>query len=256
MGVVGGAYAVRLLTALSPDGRSGLAEGVPEVYQNASKLQVLLGPEVWQHTRGKVVVDFGCGEGHEAVELAQRGAAHVVGIDIREKWLEHARVVANARAIAHRCTFVQQWTGGATADVIVSLDSFEHFEDPAEILRMMDSMLAPTGRVLAAFGPTWYHPYGGHLFSVFPWAHLLFSEAAMSKWRSSLPGKKPMTSFRQAGLNKMSVRRFEKLVAASPLRFDAFEAVPIRRLRWAAGYPLREFTTSIVRCQLVKRRAP
>ena len=177
MGLVGGAYGVRLLTALSPDGRSGLAEGVPKVYQNKSKLEVLLGPEVWQRARGKVVVDFGCGEGEEAVELAEHGAAHVIGIDIREKWLEHAQALANARDVADRCTFVQRWTGGATADVIVSLDSFEHFEDPAEILRIMDSMLAPTGRVLAAFGPTWYHPYGGHLFSVFPWAHLLFSEA-------------------------------------------------------------------------------
>jgi hypothetical protein len=54
----------------------------------------------------------------------------------------------------------------------------------------------------------------------------------------------------------MSVGRFEKLVAASPFRFEALAAVPIRKLRWAAGSPLREFTTWIVRCQLVKRRAP
>jgi len=253
MGVVGGTYGVRILTALSPDGKSGLADGVAPAYRNRSKLEVLLGPEIWQQIRGKVVVDFGCGEGEEAVELVEHGAAHVIGVDISQRWLDHAAAVASARGVADRCTFVQEWSGPANADIVISLDSFEHFSDPAAILRVMDGMLAPHGRVIAAFGPTWYHPYGGHLFSVFPWAHCVFSEAALLKWRESLPGKSPKTTFLDAGLNKMTVRRFEKLIDESPFRFAAFEPVPIRKLRWAAHFPLREFTTSIVRCQLVKR---
>jgi hypothetical protein len=53
----------------------------------------------------------------------------------------------------------------------------------------------------------------------------------------------------------MTVRRFEQIVSESPFEFESFEAVPIRKLRWAARYPFREFTTSLVRCQLVKRSA-
>ena len=64
-------------------------------------------------------------------------------------------------------------------DAIVSIDAFEHFSNPASALKTMHAMLNPGGRVYVSFGPTWYHPLGGHLFSVFPWAHLLFSETAL-----------------------------------------------------------------------------
>jgi hypothetical protein len=87
---------------------------------------------------------------------------------------------------------------------------------------------------------------------VFPWAHLVFSEHAMVTWRTGLPGKEPKTSLLDAGINRMTVARFERLVAASPLQFKSFEAVPIRRLRWPSWS--REFTTSIVRCRLEARR--
>ena len=46
------------------------------------------------------------------------------------------------------------------ADVILSLDAFEHFDDPAEILRIMRRLLKDDGCMIAAFGPTWYHPLG------------------------------------------------------------------------------------------------
>ncbi len=51
----------------------------------------------------------------------------------------------------------------------------------------------------------------------------------------------------------MTIRRFAKIVAASPLEFAEFEAVPIRRLRWIANRFTREFTTAIIRCRLVPR---
>jgi len=149
---------------------------------------------------------------------------------------------------------VEQWDGpDGVADVIVCLDSFEHFERPADILRLMHRLLKPGGSVEVAFGPPWYHPYGGHLFSVFPYAHLLFSERALVTWRGTLPGKEPKTSFLDAGLNKMTVRRFEQIVRESPFRFTRFEAVPIRKLRPVANRLSREFTTSIVRCRLEPR---
>jgi hypothetical protein len=73
----------------------------------------------------------------------------------------------------------------------------------------------------------------------------------MVTWRTGLPGKEPKTSLLDAGINRMTVARFERLVAASPLQFKSFEAVPIRRLRWPSWS--REFTTSIVRCRLEAR---
>jgi SAM-dependent methyltransferase len=253
MGIVGGTLGVRLLTALSPDGSGGLSNGVPDAYRHKSKLEQLLGRDIWDQVRGKVVVDFGCGEGREVVEIAERGAAKVIGIDTRQLWLDRAAQLASDRGVADRCVFMREWAGPSGADVIISLDAFEHFDDPAGILATMHTILKPSGSVLAAFGPPWYHPLGGHLFSVFPWAHCVFSEYAMVTWRSALPGKRPTKSVRESGLNQMTLRRFERFIAESPFEFASFEAVPIRRLRMIAKYPLREFTTSIVRCRLVPR---
>jgi SAM-dependent methyltransferase len=255
MGLLGGSVGLRILQSISPDGSGGLSSDTPAVYSNKSKLEMLIGAGFWEEIRGRVVMDFGCGEGHEVVEMAERGARQVIGIDTRQKWLDRASELAQKRGVADRCLFVQRWTRPAVADVIVSLDSFEHFDDPAEILALMSRILNPNGRVVACFGPTWYHPYGGHLFSVFPWAHLVFSENAMVTWRSGLPGKGRTKSLREAGLNKMTVRRFERLIEHSPLRVESFEAVPIRRLKWLANRVSREFTTSAVRCRLAPREA-
>ena len=108
--------------------------------------------------------------------------------------------------------------------------------------------------MLLTFGPTWLHPLGGHLFSVFPWAHLVFTEPALIRWRARFR-KDGATRFREVegGLNQMTIRRFERLVAESPLEFEAFEAVPIRRLRPIAPLLPRELCTSFVRSRLRRR---
>src|SRR5262245_27636172 len=185
MGIVGGTLGTRVLMRLSPTGEGGLSQGVPTAYQNRSKLEVLAGPSIWDEIRGKTVVDFGCGPGVEAVELAEHGARHVIGLDLRSFWLNLAAERARAHGVADRCTFAKRWDGRTQADVIVSLDSFEHFDDPAAVLTTFRQMLNPGGSVIVSFGPTWYHPYGGHLYSIFPWAHVVFTEKALVDWRST-----------------------------------------------------------------------
>jgi SAM-dependent methyltransferase len=253
-GLIGGTLGVRLLNTINSTGQLiAMPDGVPPAYQNTSKLEQLLGQQLWDEVRGKVVVDFGCGEGHEVIELAYRGACRVIGLETWPRWFTSASERVAAAGLAGRCLISERWNmADPPADVIISLDSFEHYEDPAGILQTMHRILKPGGVVLAAFGPLWFHPYGGHLFSVFPWAHLIFSEHAMVTWRTGLPGKEPKTSLLDAGINRMTVARFERLVAASPFQFRSFEAVPIWRRRWPAWS--REFTTSIVRCRLEARQ--
>jgi hypothetical protein len=140
------------------------------------------------------------------------------------------------------------------AVVITAIDSFEHFEDPSLILRDTHRLLKPTGCVLAAFGPTWYHPLGGHLFSIFPWAHLVFTEKALIRWRADFKTD-GATSFHgvPGGLNQMTIAHFERIVENSPFRFAKFEAVPIRKLRFISNRLTRECLTALVRCRLVLR---
>jgi SAM-dependent methyltransferase len=224
-------------------------------YADRSKLGVLLGDQVWRAIQGRTVVDFGCGTGAAAVELAQRGAARVIGVDIRESVLEAGRQRAREVGVSDRCTFTTD-TRGIQADVILSLDAFEHFADPVGVLVAMDRMLAPDGIVLAAFGPTWYHPLGGHLFSPFPWAHLVLPERALMRWRSTFKSD-GATRFSEVegGLNQMTLARFEAVVRDSPLEIKALTPVPIRRLRRLASKLTREWTTAVVRCELQRRPA-
>ena len=230
----------------SPDCCSGSA------YQGRSKLDVLLGAEFLQNIPGKTVIDFGCGDGIEAVEMALRGAKEVIGIDIREDVLQEAKQRALAAGVEGNCQFATSTE--KRAEVIVSLDSFEHFGDPAEILRCMNRLLQPQGEVLVSFGPTWYHPLGGHLFSVFPWAHLIFSEKALIRWRSTFKSD-GATRFSEVagGLNQMTIKKFDKLIESSAFKFAALELVPIKKLRQFHNRFTREFTTAIVRCRLIKR---
>jgi len=250
MGVIGGALGYHLLRWLGGTGDSELRNGRPS--RSGSKLEALFGPTIWHELAGKVVIDFGCGTGQEAIDLAEHGARFVIGIDIRESVLEIARRAADDRGVRDRCVFVTRTD--ARADAIVTIDAFEHFSDPAGVLELMSMLLTRNGRVYATFGPPWYHPLGGHLFSVFPWAHLLFTERALIRWRSDFKrdGARRFTEV-EGGLNLMTVRRFERLVERSPFRFERFDAVPIRRLRVLSNPLTREFCTSVVRCTFVSR---
>jgi SAM-dependent methyltransferase len=253
MAILGGTVGYRLLRWLSPRGkREGWDDGA---YQHISKLEALFGPSIWDELNGKVVVDFGCGIGTEAVEMARRGAAHVIGVDIRESVLAEARRAAQEAGVADRCTFSTEIED--QADIVVSLDAFEHFADPEHILYLMRRLMKDDGQALIAFGPPWYHPRGGHTFSVFPWAHLLFSEQALLRWRADFKSD-GATRFEEVdgGLNQLTVRRFWQLVEDSDFAFDRFEAVPIQKLRVLANSLSREYVTSFVRCRLRARCKP
>lgn len=251
MGIIGSEIGYRILSRISPTGDTKLLDG--SAYENKSKLETLLGDDVWREIKDKVVIDFGCGNGSEAIEIAERGAKKVIGLDIQENLLESARERAsrnaNNRAPCEFLTHTNEY-----ADVIISLDAFEHFDDPAAILQTMRALLKPDGCVIASFGPTWYHPLGGHLFSVFPWAHLIFTEKALIRWRSDFKTD-GATRFNEVagGLNQMTIRRFERIVAESPFKFAELKCVPIRKLQPLHNQLTREFSTAIVRCKLIPR---
>jgi hypothetical protein len=136
----------------------------------------------------------------------------------------------------------------------MTMDAFEHFADPAAILRTMRGLLKEDGHILACFGPTWYHPLGGHGFSIFPWAHLVFTEKAIMRWYGEF-SRERATCFGEVrgGLNQMTISRFEKIVSQSGFRFESFDATPIRKLRPLQNRLTREFTTAVVKCKLVPR---
>jgi SAM-dependent methyltransferase len=251
MGIIGGSLGYKLLRLINPGGAKVHCDG--RAYAGRSKMEVLFGPKIWDEIAGKVVIDFGCGSGREAIEMALHGASKVIGIDIRENALSEARLAAKQAGVSHICQFVTELSG--RADVIVSIDAFEHFDDPAGILRIMRQLVKDDGAAIIEFGPPWYHPLGGHLFSVFPWAHLIFSEKCLIRWRSDFKTD-GATRFEEVegGLNQMSIRQFKKLVDQSEFRINYFETVPIRRIKFLTNRLTKEFFTASVLCRLVPRR--
>jgi ubiquinone/menaquinone biosynthesis C-methylase UbiE len=173
----------------------------------------------------------------------------VIGIDIVTELLEIGRRSAEQANVDDRCEFTTAFAG--KVDRLICIDGFEHFADPGKVLATMASWLNDNGRVLVSFGPPWFHPYGGHSFSVFPWAHLLFSEGSLCRWRSNYceDGAKRFHEVR-GGLNQMTVRRFERIVRDSPFQMFDFEAIPIQPARFLHNRLTREFFTSMVRCKL------
>lgn len=237
----------RILKALAGTRPEPLADSDPR----KSKLDTLFGRELVSRIVGRLVIDFGCGDGLEAIDLARRGAKRVIGIDNREEILQVARANALRAGVSDCCTFVSSTM--ERADIILSIDAFEHFADPAAILRTMDTLLLPHGEVLISFGPPWYHPLGGHLFSVFPWAHIIFTEEALIRWRSTIRSD-GATRFSEVsgGLNQMTIRKFESLLTETAFQVRGLEFVPIRKLRHVHNPLTREFTTAIVRAHLLK----
>jgi len=248
-GIIGGDLGYRLLRRL---GRATVAGGgycSGEGYRGVSKLEALFGKDIWNDIREQTVLDFGCGTGEMAIEMAQHGAEHVVGLDIRQKVLDMAARDAEAAGVSALCSFTTRVD--EPVDVAFSVDGFEHYDDPAEVLDLLGRLIRPGGKLFIAFGPPWLHPYGGHLFSIFPWAHLLFTERALLRWRSDFKTD-GATHFGEVegGLNQMSICRFRRLVDASPFDVESIELVPIRRLAPFHNQLTSEFLTSIVRCTL------
>jgi SAM-dependent methyltransferase len=237
----------RLLTALFPHEPSTM-DG--SAYHGKSKLRVLAGADVFEQFQGKHVIDFGCGEGGEVVEVALAGASRAVGIDIRTDLFPAACRRAHAAGVAARCEFVS--TTDERADIILTVDAFEHFTDPPAVLQAMRRLLKPDGYVCAVFGPTWYHPLGGHMLSVFPWAHLLFTEEALMRWRARLrdDGARKFGEVK-GGLNQMTIRRFRRLAAENGFRVEDLVLRPIRRTGRLHNRLTQEFLTAVIRCRLV-----
>jgi len=215
-------------------------------------------PNLDAMVRGRRVVDFGCGHGHQAVELAGVGAEAVLGIDINPAFLALAEERAALADVDDRVRFLRTVPDSevGTWDLVISQDAMEHFGHPDQVLEEMFRLLAPGGRAAITFSPPWLHPYGAHMdfFTPVPWVHLLFPERTVMKVRSRFrdDGAERYEEV-EGGLNRMTLGRFESLVKRSRFVTESLRFTAIRSLPLVSRTPLlREFLTSRVDCILRK----
>jgi len=106
--------------------------------------------------KGKKVIDVGCGTGLFAFTVAQKGAK-VTGMDYIPRAIEEAKskykhsnleyIVGNAETLKGKF------------DVIVSLGTLEHMDDPLSILKSFKKHLTPGGKIIIT-SPNWLNPRG------------------------------------------------------------------------------------------------
>jgi 2-polyprenyl-3-methyl-5-hydroxy-6-metoxy-1,4-benzoquinol methylase len=203
--------------------------------------------------RSKTVLDYGCGQGYQAVALARSGAARVFGLDINDTWIDSGRSLAASAGVTN-VTFGKS-PDAETYDVIVNLSAIEHFRDPA---REVQNMLKMTReRLVISWAQPWYSPYGTHLDGTtrIPWLNLIFSEKTLMNVRNLYPdGSDGASRFEdvRGGLNKLTVRRFERIIG-SVKRFEVeyFRLFGVKRVPLVTKVPvLRELMTSAAACVL------
>jgi SAM-dependent methyltransferase len=116
-----------------------------------------------QYCAGKRVLDVACGEGYGAYLLRERwGAREVHGVDCSEDAIAAAQGRFSGEGIVYHCRAAEELAGylaDASFDVIVSLETFEHLQDPAPVLETFKRLLRPDGVVIVTCpNDYWYYP--------------------------------------------------------------------------------------------------
>lgn len=201
-------------------------------------------PELSRLINGKRVVDFGCGEGYESIALVKEEQCVVLGLDTNPRTLASAKANAARSALGDEAVqFLdrpkREMLG--SFDVIISQNSMEHFPDPESIVAEMKALVRPNGLLLITFGPPWFAPYGSHMhfFCRIPWLNILFSGRTVMNVRALYrsDGARRYVDV-ESGLNMMSLRKFESLIARSGLEVRGRNYGCVKGQNWLANIPL------------------
>lgn len=217
----------------------------PLNYQNT--LESAYGGEFWELIKGKKVLDFGCGEGGFVIGMATKVNCIAEGVDIQAQFEVAEKHIKN-----HNIQNTKFHLGSSqnlpdtSYDVIISHDSFEHFEDPDNILNEMTRLLKPNGYLLIKFGPTWMSPYGRHMSGTFkksrPWIHLIIPEKNMMRVHSVYHNDAILyTEYKDliGGLNKMTLKRAAKIIKNQEnLKLEHIHIMPWYGLTFFLYFPL------------------
>lgn len=98
---------------------------------------------------GKIVLDLGCGYGHNCIDFVNRGAKRVVGVDISEKMLAVAKEESAHNNIEYRNMSMTDISNlDEKFDFIYSSLAFHYVKDFEAFANDMYSILNPGGQLL------------------------------------------------------------------------------------------------------------
>ena len=217
---------------------------------------------------GLKVLEIGCGQGSMCIDIAAKGAANVFGLDIDNQLIEfanqnlHKRFPQFTGIVSFLCLNLADLPEDRF-DIIISKAAFEHVLNLEMLLEEMNKRLKTGGKIYTGFGPLYNSPWGDHkrTKAVIPWGHLILPQPFLKK-RINKNRKNKINSFRDLGLNLLSLKQYKEIFNSSPLhttdfRTNVSENKLSKLLPMICKIPfLREYFTFNIYCILEKKDVP
>lgn len=250
---------------LEDEGKKTFAEWE---FEQSKRLNRYYLPEIdlLKEIQGKTILDIGAGSGGKTTFYALNGAKRLTGIDMEEGFISQARDFASSRN-ANNIDFIvanaeEMPFHDASFDMCVMNDVFEHLSKPEVVLKEVNRVLKPHGKVFIN-SPPYFHPYGAHLTDLIgiPYVHLLFPEPVLINAYKKLASETKSAEKRidlRFGIvdnreqityiNKMTITRFEKIIRNQD-RFKAilYKLIPLKnQVGFLLKTSFREFFTKML----------
>ncbi len=148
-----------------------------------------------------------------------------------------------------------------SADVVVLADVMEHLPAPASVLRECARVLRPGGAVLIYF-KTYFSPRGSHIndWVPIPWNHVFFRDVTLIRVSKRMSERDPYVGYHfpslsapsfprtlselsDAGLNKITLQSYRRLITDVPLELELDE---LSCYRESSSPALRRLPRSVV----------
>ncbi|MEU0985807.1 class I SAM-dependent methyltransferase [Streptomyces sp. NPDC005953] len=180
---------------------------------------------------GLSVLDLGCGAGHYAADLLERGAAQVVGVDGSESLLRAAQERIGVGAVLHHHDLEEPLTflADQSFDLVVMALVYHHITAREQLLAEIRRVLRPGGALLVSTThPTGDWTYFGGSYFADEQAELPFGDGfALNYWRMTL--EKFLGELLGAGFaleRLLEPRAEEEARRVDPRRYDKTHSQP------------------------------
>jgi len=125
--------------------RGGLIDGaLNKLFRKSMKLRFVNAVQGCSPIQGRTVLDVGCGPGHYAITLAQRGAGRVVGIDFADGMLKIAEDHARRAGLGNRCEFrvadFLNFSSPEAFDYVILMGFMDYMADPRSVIEKAISL--------------------------------------------------------------------------------------------------------------------